>query len=138
MMDNTIEQILIKSQDITNDNKQLSLFFNNSSMSKILDVFLNNPGVKITTYDLLTTSGLSNKAIFVNIPKLLKSGMVLEEYIEHRKLYLLNTKNQQAKQISQFRDTLSVKDVEQITRRVHLRHEPKRRTRQSKKVSRKV
>jgi hypothetical protein len=136
-MDN-IEQILIKSQDITNDNKQLSLFFNNSSMSKILDVFLNNPGVKITTYDLLTTSGLSNKAIFVNIPKLLKSGMVLEEYIEHRKLYLLNTKNQQAKQISQFRDTLSVKDVEQITRRVHFRHEPKRRTRQSKKISRKV
>jgi hypothetical protein len=138
MMDNIIEQILIKSQDITNDNKQLSLFFNNSSMSKILDVFLNNPGVKITTYDLLTTSGLSNKAIFVNIPKLLKSGMVLEEYIEHRKLYLLNTKNQQAKQISQFRDTLSVKDVEQITRRVHFRHEPKRRTRQSKKISRKV
>lgn len=136
-MDN-IEQILIKSQDITNDNKQLSLFFNNSSMSKILDVFLNNPGVKITTYDLLNTSGLSNKAIFVNIPKLLKSGMVLEEYIEHRKLYVLNTKNQQAKQISQFRDTLSVKDVEQITRRVHFRHEPKRRTRQSKKVSRKV
>lgn len=136
-MDN-IEQILIKSQDITNDNKQLSLFFNNSSMSKILDVFLNNPGVKITTYDLLNTSGLSNKAIFVNIPKLLKSGMVLEEYIEHRKLYVLNTKNQQAKQISQFRDTLSVKDVEQITRRVHFRHEPKRRTRQSKKISRKV
>ena len=107
-------------------------------MSKILDVFLNNPGVKITTYDLLNTSGLSNKAIFVNIPKLLKSGMVLEEYIEHRKLYVLNTKNQQAKQISQFRDTLSVKDVEQITRRVHSRHEPKRRTRQPKKVSRKV
>lgn len=134
-MSEYIRKLLLDSETITNDNKQLSLFFNNSSMGKILDVFLNNQDVKMNIVDILNIAELSRKSIWTNMPKLLKSGIILEEQHEHWKFYLLNKKNTQAKQISQFRDTLVVKDVEQITRRVHFRHEQERRTRQPKKVS---
>jgi len=106
-----LEQLLLESKQITNENKKLSLFFNNSSMSKILDVLLNNPDSNINIVDALYKAGLSRKAIQVNVGLLLENNIITEQHIRYYKFYKLNKKNPLVKQITQFRDILLVNNV---------------------------
>lgn len=107
----TLEQLLLKSDKITNENKKLSLFFNNSSMAKMLDVLLDNPSTKINIMNVLYKAGLSRKAIQVNVGLLLENNIVIEEKIGLYKFYTLNKKNSLVKQITQFRNILLVNNV---------------------------
>lgn len=106
-----IEQLLTDSDKIINENKKLSLFFNNTSMAKILDVLLDNPDIKINIMNVLYKAGLSRKAIQVNMGLLLENNIVTEEKIGLYKFYTLNKDNPLVKQISQFRDILLVNNV---------------------------
>jgi hypothetical protein len=143
------DQLLADSSNLLNKNHALTDFFNNSSMAKILDVFLDNPDLKITIEDVLDVTKLSRKSVWLNFPKLVNSTILLEEQHKHHKFYVLNGKNPQVKQISQFRDILirnastintiiRKKTAATTVRRVNTKHEPKRRTGQSKKISGKV
>jgi len=104
-------ELFIDSQNIVNSNNKLTLFFNNSSMSKLLDIFLDNPDIKIYTVDLLYKTGLSRKAIQVNIPLLMENNIISEEKYAKFKFYQLNTNNSLVKQISQFRNIVLVNNV---------------------------
>jgi hypothetical protein len=141
-----LEKLLLESKKITNENKKLSLFFNNSSMGKILDVLLNNPNSTINIMDALYKAGLSRKAIQVNVGLLLENNIITEEHIRYYKFYKLNKKNSLVKQITQFRDILLVNNVfiekrrpttresnkKESNRRVNTKLQQGRRTKQSK------
>ena len=128
---NQIEQLLTDSDKITNENKKLSLFFNNTSMAKILDVFLNNPDKKINIMNVLYKAGLSRKAIQVNMGLLLENNIIIEEKIGLYKFYQLNNDNSLVKQITQFRDILLVNNV-------FIEKRPTIGTKQEKKSNRRV
>jgi hypothetical protein len=147
MLEREFDQLLADSSNLLNKNHALTDFFNNSSMAKIIDVFLDNPGLKITIEDVLDVTKLSRKSVWLNFPKLVNSTILLEEQYKRHKFYLLNGKNPQVKQISQFRDILIrnastintiIRKQTKTNRRINPKHEPKRRTGQSKKVSGKV
>ena len=144
-MDEYLEKLLLDSDGLTNNTKKMSKFFNNSSMSRLLDVFLDNPSLKMNIMDVLAVSGLSRKAIQVNIPLLLENNMIIEEQCKTYKFYILNTKNSLVKQISQFRNILLVNNVfipktpsgkKKQTGRVNTKLQKNRSPRKSKKVSR--
>ena len=80
-------------------------------MSKILDVLLNNPDSNINIVDALYKAGLSRKAIQVNVGLLLENNIITEQHIRYYKFYKLNKKNPLVKQITQFRNILSVNNV---------------------------
>lgn len=144
-MDKYLEQLLFDSDKAIHKNHQMSEFFNNTSMARLLDIFLNNPNLKINIEDALNKTSLSQKSKWVNFPKLVKLGIITEERYKHHKFYQLNSDNEQVKQISQFRDILTHASTDQqqpskktTNRRVNTKLQPKRRTGQPKKVSRKV
>ena len=138
------EKLFNDSQNIVNSNNKLTLFFNNSSMSKLLDIFLDNPHIMIYTIDLLNKTGLSRKAIQVNIPLLMENDIISEEKYAKYKFYKLNTNNSLVKQISQFRSILLVNNVfipkipsrKKQNRRVNTKLQKDRRARKPKKISR--
>jgi len=106
-----LEQLLTESDKITNSDKRLSLFFNNSSMSRLLDVFLDNPDTYMNIDNVLKVAGLSRKAIQVNMPLLYENNILNEEIHRPYKFYKLNDKSSLVKQITQFRDILLVNNV---------------------------
>jgi DNA-binding transcriptional ArsR family regulator len=106
-----LEKLLLKGDKAVNDNTKLSLFFNNSSMARMLDVLLNNPDLKMTIEDILYKAGLSRKAIQVNMPLLTENNLLIEEIYRPYKFYRLNKKNSLVKQITKFRDILLVNNV---------------------------
>lgn len=107
-MDQKLQELLTKSRDIEYINEKLTIFFNNSSMARLLDVFLDHSNVKITIMDLLDRAQLSRKAIVSSIPFLLKNNMISEEQHGFYKFYKLNTKNKLVKQITEFRNNIIV------------------------------
>jgi len=140
---NQLEQLLTESDKITNSDKRLSLFFNNSSMSRLLDVFLNNPDIYMHIDNVLKAAGLSRKAIQVNMPLLYENNILNEEIHRPHKFYKLNDKSHLVKQITQFRDILLVNNVfiekrprkpdqKKNNRRVKPKLQQGRRTKQSK------
>jgi hypothetical protein len=145
-MNEYLEKLLLDSDGLTNDNKKMSKFFNNSSMSRLLDVFLDNPNLKMNIMNVLDVAGLSRKAIQVNIPLLLENDMIIEEQYKIYKFYKLNTNNSLVKQISQFRNILLVNNVfipkipatrkKKQNRRVNTKLQKNRSPRKSKKISR--
>jgi hypothetical protein len=139
------EELFNDSQNITSYNNKLTLFFNNSSMSKLLDIFLDNPHTEIYTIDLLNKTGLSRKAIQVNIPLLMENDIISEEKYSKFKFYKLNSNNSLVKQISQFRNILLVNNVfipktpsgkKKQNRRVNTKLQKNRSPGKSKKVPR--
>ncbi len=106
-----LEKLLTESDKITNNDKRLSLFFNNSSMSRLLDVFLDNPDIYMNIENVLKVAGLSRKAIQVNMPLLYENNIVCEEMHRPYKFYRLNDKNTLVKQITEFRNILLVNNV---------------------------
>ncbi len=106
-----LEKLLLKGDKAVNDNTKLSLFFNNSSMSRMLDVLLNNPELKMTIEDILYKAGLSRKAIQVNMGLLTENNIIIETKIKYYKFYELNRKNSLVKEITKFRDILLVNNV---------------------------
>jgi hypothetical protein len=110
-MNEELEKLLLEADNAVNDNKKLSMFFNNSSMSRILDVLLDNPNLKINIEEVLYKAGLSRKSIQVNVPLLLENNIIIEEHLKYYKFYQLNQNNPLVKQITQFRDILSVNNV---------------------------
>jgi hypothetical protein len=145
-MDKYLEQLLFDSDRAIHKNHQMSEFFNNTSMARLLDIFLSNPNLKINIDDALNKTSLSQKSKWVNFPKLVKLGIITEERYKHHKFYQLNSDNEQVKQISQFRDILTHNNAstdqqqpdKKQNRRIDTKLQQKRRTRQPKKVSRKV
>jgi hypothetical protein len=111
MNNEELEQLLLEGDKAVNDDKRLSMFFNNSSMSRMLDVLLNNPDLKMTIEDILYKAGLSRKAVQVNVPLLFENNIIIEEHLKYYKFYQLNQDNPLVKQISQFRDILLVNNV---------------------------
>lgn len=126
-----LEQLLLESDKITNSDKRLSLFFNNSSMSRLLDVFLDNPDTFMNIEDVLKVAGLSRKAIQVNMPLLYENNILNEEIHRPYKFYKLNDKSYLVKQITQFRDILLVNNV-------FIEGKPTKRTLKEKKSDRRV
>jgi hypothetical protein len=110
-MNEELEKLLLEADNAVNDNKKLSMFFNNSSMSRILDVLLDNPNLKINIEEVLYKAGLSRKSIQVNVPLLLENDIIIENKVMYYKFYQLNQNNPLVKQITQFRDILSVNNV---------------------------
>lgn len=106
-----LEQLLLEGDKAINDNTKLSLFFNNSSMARMLDVLLSNPKLKMTIEDILYKAGLSRKSIQVNVPLLRENNIIFEEQLGLYKFYQLNNDNSLVKQITQFRDILLVNNV---------------------------
>jgi len=106
-----LEQLLTESDKITNSDKRLSLFFNNSSMSRLLDVFLDNPDLYVNIENVLKVAGLSRKAIQVNMPLLYENNILNEEIHRPYKFYKLNDKSSLVKQITEFRNILLVNNV---------------------------
>ncbi len=106
-----LEQLLTESDKIVNNDKRLSLFFNNSSMSRLLDVFLDNPDIYMNIENVLKVAGLSRKAIQVNMPLLYENNILNEEIHRPYKFYKLNEKSSLVKQITEFRDILLVNNV---------------------------
>ena len=106
-----LEQLLLEGDKAVNDNKKLSLFFNNTSMARILDVLLDNPDLRISIEDVLYKAGLSRKAIQVNVPLLLENNIIIETKALYYRFYQINKKNPLVKQITQFRNILSVNNV---------------------------
>lgn len=103
----TMPKLFSASQNAKNTNHRLSEFFNNSSMARILDAFLDNPDTSIYTIDLLNISGLSRKSLWVNMPQLFDLEILIEEGYKTHKFYRLNKNNEQVKQISKFREVLT-------------------------------
>ena len=58
--------LFLASKKVKNTNKTLTKFFNNTSMARILDIFLDNPDTAISLKDFLRL-GISRKSIFNNI-----------------------------------------------------------------------
>jgi hypothetical protein len=110
-MNEELEKLLLEADNAVNDNKKLSMFFNNSSMSRILDVLLDNTNLKINIEEVLYKAGLSRKSIQVNVPLLLENDIIIENKVMYYKFYQLNQNNPLVKQITQFRDILSVNNV---------------------------
>ncbi len=106
-----LEQLLLEGDKAVNNNKKLSLFFNNTSMARILDVLLDNPDLRISIEDVLYKAGLSRKAIQVNVPLLLENNIIIETKALYYRFYQINKKNPLVKQITQFRNILSVNNV---------------------------
>ena len=107
-----LEKLLRKSSRLSNKNHKLTDFFNKCAMGKLLDLFLNNPNTQINLKDILEVTGISRKSIWINMPKLIESGIVTEEQEGLYKFYKLNIEdNDQVKQISKFRDSISIKNV---------------------------
>lgn len=131
-----LEQLLLESDKITNSDKRLSLFFNNSSMSRLLDVFLDNPDTFMNIEDVLKVAGLSRKAIQVNMPLLYENNILNEEIHRPYKFYKLNDKSYLVKQITQFRDILLVNNVFIEGKPTGVR--TNKRTKQEKKSDRRV
>ena len=106
-----LEKLLRKSSRLSNKNHKLTDFFNKCAMAKILDLFLNNPNTQINLKDMIEVTGISRKSIWINMPKLIESGVVTEEQEGLYKFYKLHIDNDQVKQISEFRDSISIKNV---------------------------
>lgn len=89
----------------------LTVFFNNSSMSKILDLFLDNPDLAIFTPDFMEKADVSRKSLYNHIRMLMSFDIIIEIEIGKKKFYKWNTDNQQAKHISKLRDILNNDNV---------------------------
>ena len=106
-----LELLLKNSRKLSNKNHKLTEFFNKCAMGKLLDLFLNNPDTQINLKNILEVTGISRKSIWINMPKLIESGIVTEEQEGLYKFYKLNMSSNQVKQISKFRDNISIKNV---------------------------
>lgn len=147
-MDEQLEQILMASDNITNDDKKLSIFFGKCAMARLLEVFLNNPNKLLNVEDVLIEAGLSRKAIVVCMPFLIDNNMIVAEEYKFYKFYKLNSKNVLVKQISEFRNILLVNINANTTtgksnknkknRQINPKHAKKRGTRKSKNAGRAV
>ena len=84
----------------------LTIFFNNSIMSKILDLFLDNQDIAIFTRDFIEKGVISQKSFYNHLRILLSFDIVIEIEIGKKKFYKWNEKNPQANQISKLRDML--------------------------------
>jgi hypothetical protein len=91
------------SKKVKNTNKTLSKFFNNTSMARILDIFLDNPNTAIGLSDFVRL-GISRKSLENNIPNLLELGVIEETYISPFKFYTWVSDNSQAKHLEDLRD----------------------------------
>lgn len=99
------KNIFLASKKVKNKNKTLTKFFNNTSMARILDIFLDNPDTFIGLSDFVRL-GISRKSLENNIPNLLERNMILESYISPFKFYIWNVENNQAKHLAKLRDIL--------------------------------
>jgi len=97
--------LFLASKKVKNTNKTLTKFFNNTSMARILDIFLDNPDTAISLKDFLRL-GISRKSIFNYIPILLEKGLIEESYIPPFKFYTWVRDNNQAKHLEDLRDIL--------------------------------
>lgn len=99
------EELFEKSKKAKNTNHTLANFFNNTSMARILDIYLDNKDIWISLSDLVRL-GISRKSIENNIPLLMEKGILKEDFISPFKFYIWNNKNPQAKHLEKLRDIL--------------------------------
>jgi len=100
-------KLFISSKNIRNDNRKMAKFFNNSSMGRVLDVFMNNPDKPIYTDHIrLAADGLSRQSLYDNIPKLMEKGVITEEFKGQLKFFTYHSDNKLAKHLEKLRDML--------------------------------
>lgn len=96
------------SKKVEKKQETLTNFFNNCTMSRILDLLIDNPNSPIFTQDFLQFSDVSQRSLYNNLRTLIGMDIVIEIEIGKKKFYKLNTKNPQAKHISKLRDILNI------------------------------
>lgn len=145
-MEQELTQILLDSENITNEDKKLSIFFGKCAMARLLEVFLNNPDKLLNVGDVLNQAGLSKKVIVLNMPFLIDNNMITTEEYKFYKFYKLNSENVLVKQISEFRNILLVNVPRTVTtgksnknkknRQINTKYGKKGGTRKSKNAGR--
>lgn len=100
------KKIFSASKKVKNTNKTLGIFFNGSSMARILDIFLDNPDSRIGLSDFIRL-GISRSSMENNIPILKEMDVIDETFIAPFKFYSLIRDNTRVKHLEDLRDILS-------------------------------
>jgi len=101
-----LKELLKISKKTKRKQQILTEFFNKCTMSRILDLLLDNPDKPIFTADFLQRGDISQKSLQINLRKLILMDVVIEIEIGKKKFYKWNSNNVQAKHISKLRDIL--------------------------------
>jgi hypothetical protein len=99
--------MLKESSKITNKNHTLSEFWNNTSMARVLDIFLENKDIWINVGDMINIGDLSRNSIRINTDILLERGIIQKEIVKYYAFFKWNKNNPQAKHLDKLSLLLS-------------------------------
>ena len=104
--DPEILKVLKTSSKIKNKNHALAEFFNNTSMGRILDIFIENKNTWINIGDFITVGDLSRKSIRVNTDVLLEHGLIERDIRKYYTFFKWNSANERAKHLEKLSNIL--------------------------------
>lgn len=104
--DPQVLEMLAESKDISNLNHILADFWNNTSMSRVLDILIENKDIWINIGDMLVVGDLSRKSVRVNTDILLEKGIIEKKIEKYYTFFKWNKDNEQAKHLEKLRNIL--------------------------------